>query len=154
MDWALVEGGHISCKQISDKPPGLTAQTQDGTDRHGQWALDGTRNGNIRRNEAGTTADILETNGENARNLRKERSKFFGMEERLQKLEEKYARQTQARRKQALEADTKELQDLERTARGHLWLDRAAIRFRVFGPSSFNTALQLVLRPHFLVHFV
>jgi hypothetical protein len=23
-----------------------------------------------------------------------------------------------------------------------------------FGPSSFNTALKLVLRPHFLVHFV
>jgi hypothetical protein len=35
-----------------------------------------------------------------------------------------------------------------------LWLDRARIRFRVFGPSSFNTALQLVLRPHFFVHFV
>jgi hypothetical protein len=35
-----------------------------------------------------------------------------------------------------------------------VWLDRATIRFRVFGPSSFNTALQLVLRPHFLVHFV
>jgi hypothetical protein len=35
-----------------------------------------------------------------------------------------------------------------------IWLDRATIRFRVFGPSSFNTALQLVLRPHFLVHFV
>jgi hypothetical protein len=35
-----------------------------------------------------------------------------------------------------------------------LWLDWATIRFRVFGPSSFNTALQLVLRPHFLVHFV
>jgi hypothetical protein len=35
-----------------------------------------------------------------------------------------------------------------------LWLDRATIRFRFFGPSSFNTALQLVLRPHFLVHFV
>ena len=36
----------------------------------------------------------------------------------------------------------------------YVWLDRATIRFRVFGPSSFNTALQLVLRPHFLVHFV
>jgi hypothetical protein len=35
-----------------------------------------------------------------------------------------------------------------------IWLDRATIRFRFFGPSSFNTALQLVLRPHFLVHFV
>jgi hypothetical protein len=33
-------------------------------------------------------------------------------------------------------------------------LDRATTWFRVFGPSSFNTALQLVLRPHFLVHFV
>jgi hypothetical protein len=33
------------------------------------------------------------------------------------------------------------------------WLDLATIRFRVFGPSSFNTALQLVLRLHFLVHF-
>jgi hypothetical protein len=36
----------------------------------------------------------------------------------------------------------------------HVWLDRATIQFRFFGPSSFNTALQLVLRPHFLVHFV
>jgi hypothetical protein len=36
----------------------------------------------------------------------------------------------------------------------YLWLDWATIQFRVFGPSSFNTALQLVLRPHFLVHFV
>jgi hypothetical protein len=35
-----------------------------------------------------------------------------------------------------------------------VWLDRATIRFRFFGPSSFNTALQLVLRPHFLVNFV
>jgi hypothetical protein len=35
-----------------------------------------------------------------------------------------------------------------------VWLDWATIRFRVFGPSSFNTALQLVMRPHFLVHFV
>jgi hypothetical protein len=35
-----------------------------------------------------------------------------------------------------------------------LWLDWATIQFRFFGPSSFNTALQLVLRPHFLVHFV
>jgi hypothetical protein len=35
-----------------------------------------------------------------------------------------------------------------------LWLDWATIQFRFFGPSSFNTALQLVLRPHSLVHFV
>jgi hypothetical protein len=35
-----------------------------------------------------------------------------------------------------------------------IWLDRATIRFRFYQPSSFNTALQLVLRPHFLVHFV
>jgi hypothetical protein len=35
-----------------------------------------------------------------------------------------------------------------------IWLDRATIRFRVYQPSSFNTALRLVLRPHFLVHFV
>jgi hypothetical protein len=35
-----------------------------------------------------------------------------------------------------------------------VWLDRATIQFRFIGPSSFNTALQLVLRPHFLVHFV
>jgi hypothetical protein len=35
-----------------------------------------------------------------------------------------------------------------------VWLDRATIQFRVLRPSSFNTALQLVLRPHFLVHFV
>jgi hypothetical protein len=35
-----------------------------------------------------------------------------------------------------------------------LWLDRATIQFRFYQPSSFNTALQLVLRPHFLVHFV
>jgi hypothetical protein len=35
-----------------------------------------------------------------------------------------------------------------------LWLDRATIQFRFIGPSYFNTALQLVLRPHFLVHFV
>jgi hypothetical protein len=35
-----------------------------------------------------------------------------------------------------------------------IWLDRATIQFRFFGPGSFNTALQLVLRPHFLVHFV
>jgi hypothetical protein len=36
-----------------------------------------------------------------------------------------------------------------------IWLDRATIQFRFFQPSSFNTALlQLVLRPHFLVHFV
>jgi hypothetical protein len=34
-----------------------------------------------------------------------------------------------------------------------IWLDRATIRFRFLRPSSFNTALQLVLRPHFLVHF-
>jgi hypothetical protein len=39
-------------------------------------------------------------------------------------------------------------------AKQKLWLDRATIRFRFFGPSSFKTALQLVLRPHFLVHFV
>jgi hypothetical protein len=39
-------------------------------------------------------------------------------------------------------------------ASGRVWLDRATIQFRFFGPSSFNTALQLVLRPHFLVHFV
>jgi hypothetical protein len=31
-----------------------------------------------------------------------------------------------------------------------LWLDRATTQFRFFGPSSFNTALQVVLRPHFL----
>jgi hypothetical protein len=37
---------------------------------------------------------------------------------------------------------------------GHIWLDRATIQFRFYQPSSFNTALQLVLRPHFLVHFV
>jgi hypothetical protein len=30
----------------------------------------------------------------------------------------------------------------------------ATIQFRFIGPSSFNTAIQLVLRPHFLVHFV
>jgi hypothetical protein len=36
----------------------------------------------------------------------------------------------------------------------HLWLDWARIRFRFLRPSSFNTALQLVLRPHFLVRFV
>jgi hypothetical protein len=35
-----------------------------------------------------------------------------------------------------------------------VWLDRATTQFRFFGPSSFNTALQLVLRPHFLVRFV
>jgi hypothetical protein len=35
-----------------------------------------------------------------------------------------------------------------------LWLDWATTRFRVCRPSSFNTALQLVMRPHFLVHFV
>jgi hypothetical protein len=35
-----------------------------------------------------------------------------------------------------------------------LWLDWATIRFRFYQPSSFNTALRLVLRPHFLVHFV
>jgi hypothetical protein len=35
-----------------------------------------------------------------------------------------------------------------------LWLDRATIQFRFFEPSSVNTALQLVLRPQFLVHFV
>jgi hypothetical protein len=35
-----------------------------------------------------------------------------------------------------------------------VWLDRARIQFRFLRPSSFNTALQLVLRPHFLVHFV
>jgi hypothetical protein len=35
-----------------------------------------------------------------------------------------------------------------------IWLDRATIQFRFLRPSSFNTALQLVLRPHFLVHFV
>jgi hypothetical protein len=40
------------------------------------------------------------------------------------------------------------------TTDAHVWLDGATIRFRFFGPSSFNTALQLVLRPHFLVHFV
>jgi hypothetical protein len=38
---------------------------------------------------------------------------------------------------------------------GHtVWLDRASNRFRFLRPSSFNTALQLVLRPHFLVYFV
>jgi hypothetical protein len=41
-----------------------------------------------------------------------------------------------------------------RESMGMIELDWATIRFRVFGPSSFNTALQLVLRPHFLVHFV
>jgi hypothetical protein len=35
-----------------------------------------------------------------------------------------------------------------------VWLDWARSRFRFYQPSSFNTALQLVLRPHFLVHFV
>jgi hypothetical protein len=35
-----------------------------------------------------------------------------------------------------------------------LWLDWATIQFRFLRPSSFKTALQLVLRPHFLVHFV
>jgi hypothetical protein len=35
-----------------------------------------------------------------------------------------------------------------------VWLDWARIQFRFLRPSSFNTALQLVLRPHFLVHFV
>jgi hypothetical protein len=35
-----------------------------------------------------------------------------------------------------------------------VWLDGATIQSRFFGPSSFNTALQLVLRPHFLVNFV
>jgi hypothetical protein len=35
-----------------------------------------------------------------------------------------------------------------------IWLDWATIQFRFYQPSSFNTALQLVLRPHFLVHFV
>jgi hypothetical protein len=35
-----------------------------------------------------------------------------------------------------------------------IWLDGATIQFRFLRPSSFNTALQLVLRPHFLVHFV
>jgi hypothetical protein len=35
-----------------------------------------------------------------------------------------------------------------------LWLDWATIQFRFFRPGSFNTALQLVLRPHFLVQFV
>jgi hypothetical protein len=35
-----------------------------------------------------------------------------------------------------------------------LWLDWATIQFRFLRPSSFNTALQLVLRPPFLVHFV
>jgi hypothetical protein len=35
-----------------------------------------------------------------------------------------------------------------------VWLDWATIRFRYLRPSSFDTALQLVLRPHFLVHFV
>jgi hypothetical protein len=37
---------------------------------------------------------------------------------------------------------------------GGLWLDWARSRFRFLRPSSFNTALQLVLRPHFLVNFV
>jgi hypothetical protein len=36
----------------------------------------------------------------------------------------------------------------------NVWLDWATTRFRFYQPSSFNTALQLVLRPHFLVHFV
>jgi hypothetical protein len=37
-----------------------------------------------------------------------------------------------------------------------LWLDWTAVYSSGFTdlPSSFNTALQLVLRPHFLVHFV
>jgi hypothetical protein len=35
-----------------------------------------------------------------------------------------------------------------------LWLDRATTQFRFLRPSSFNTALHLVLRPHFLMHFV
>jgi hypothetical protein len=35
-----------------------------------------------------------------------------------------------------------------------VWLDWARTQFRFLRPSSFNTALQLVLRPHFLVHFV
>jgi hypothetical protein len=45
-------------------------------------------------------------------------------------------------------------QSIEAIVSRTIWLDRATIRFRFFGPSSFNTASQLVLRPHFLVHFV
>jgi hypothetical protein len=46
-------------------------------------------------------------------------------------------------------------EERKKKARGRLlWLDRARNRFRFYQPSSFNTALRLVLRPHFLVHFV
>jgi hypothetical protein len=38
---------------------------------------------------------------------------------------------------------------------GYGWIGhKPGSGFWFFGPSSFNTALQLVLRPHFLVHFV
>jgi DNA polymerase III gamma/tau subunit len=56
--------------------------------------------------------------------------------------------------KDAVELKKKEAHAALTEQQKGVWLDRATIRFRVFGPSSFNTALQLVLRPHFLVHFV
>jgi hypothetical protein len=43
---------------------------------------------------------------------------------------------------------------IQAAPRRALWLDWATIQFRFYQPNSFNTALQLVLRPHFLVHFV
>jgi hypothetical protein len=36
----------------------------------------------------------------------------------------------------------------------YIRLDGATIQFMFLRPCSFNTALRLVLRPHFLVHFV
>jgi hypothetical protein len=70
-----------------------------------------------------TPSPIMETNGENANKLRKERSKYFEdqkMEIRLQEIEDNHARQTQEQRQQSLAEDTKKIQELERMAREHL----------------------------------
>jgi hypothetical protein len=65
----------------------------------------------------------METSGDNANKLRKERSKYFEdqqMEIRLQEIENNHARQTQEQRQQSLAEDTKKTQELERMAREHL----------------------------------
>jgi hypothetical protein len=69
IDRAIVEGGHINAKQISDKPPGLL--------RHRMILIDMTNELSMRL-EMETSGEmrpapspILETNGENTRKLRK-----------------------------------------------------------------------------------
>ena len=73
--------------------------------------------------ERPTPSPIIETKGENANKLRKERSKYYEkhqMDERLQALIDKHKRQTVEQRQHTVEEDTKEIQTLERMSREHL----------------------------------